>query len=151
MSVILPPLTHQHPYTHRLAPDWPKGILRSFVLPGGIRAVWSRARDSRPSRSLLKTAVTLCEHPFSLKLYSFEVLGQDFLIFGSLAKATAVTPLHQMCENPKAIAKVFIFHPDKICRRKKLAHVRKHRCLKSLTCSAEPLSQISSPDGHQTG
>ncbi|KAJ7415745.1 Vascular endothelial growth factor receptor kdr-like protein [Pitangus sulphuratus] len=47
---------------------------------------------------------------------TFEVLGQDFLIFGSLAKATAATPLGQMCENPKATAQVFIFHQHKICR-----------------------------------
>lgn len=57
--------------------------------------------------------VTLCEHPFSLKLHSFEVLGQDFLIFGSLAKATAATSFCQTCENPKAIAKAFIFYQDK--------------------------------------
>lgn len=132
------PLTHQHLCTHRLAPGWPKGS--SEVL-----------RTSTRQQTEQVAAEDCSNVPSPLKLHSFEVLGQDFLIFGNLAKATAATPLCQMCENPTAIAKVFIFHQDKICRRKKWAHVRKHRHVRSLTCSAEPRLQISSPDGYQTG
>lgn len=58
----------------------------------------------------------LWECPFSLQLWAFEVLGQDFLVCGSGAKAAAATPLWQMYENPKATAKVYIIHQDNVCR-----------------------------------
>lgn len=55
------------------------------------------------------------------RLHSFEILGQDFLIFGSLTKAAAiaVTPVCQIYENTKAVVKVFIFHQYKMSRWKK--------------------------------
>ncbi|EOA99042.1 Vascular endothelial growth factor receptor 1 [Anas platyrhynchos] len=61
-------------------------------------------------------------------------------------RATAVTPLGQLCENPEAVAKAFIFHLDKMGRWRKRARVRTHRAVKPRSAL-----QVSSRGRNQTG
>lgn len=109
--------------------SWPRGALEFFVLPEAFGLCGAQHEAAAPAG--------LWECPSSLPLQAFEVLGQDFLVCGSGAEAAAATALCQVCENPKATAKGFTFHRDKVCRGEKWADLRKHGCeIPVLPCRA---------------
>lgn len=74
MSALLPPLPHSW------VSSWPRGALEFLVLPGPFG---------------------LCKCPSSLQLQAFGVLGQDFLVCGSRAKAAAASPSGRRVKIPK--------------------------------------------------